>query len=47
MEKEMKQELIQKLKELAKIEIVEKDGQIIFIKREKTNGRTNQKKRRN
>lgn len=43
----MKQELIQKLKELAKIEIVEKDGQIIFIKREKTNGRTNQKKRRN
>ena len=47
MEKEMKQELIQKLKELAKIEIIEKDGQIIFIKREKTNGRTNQKKRRN
>lgn len=43
----MKQELIQKLKELAKIEIIEKDGQIIFIKREKTNGRTNQKKRRN
>ena len=31
----MKQELIQKLKELAK------------IKREKTNGTTNQKKRRN
>ena len=47
MEKEMKQELIEKIKELAKIEIVEKDGQIIFIKKEKTNGRTNQKKRRN
>ena len=43
----MKQETIEKLKELAKIEIIEKDGQIIFIKREKTNGRTNQKKRRN
>ena len=43
----MKQETIEKLKELVKIQIIEKDGKIIFIKREKTNGRTNQKKRRN
>lgn len=43
----MNKETIEKLKELAKIEITEKDGQIIFIKREKRNGTTNQKKRRN
>lgn len=43
----MKDEVIEKLKELAKYQIIEKDGQIIFIKREKTNGTTNQKKRRN
>lgn len=33
----MKQETKDKLKELAKIEIVEKDGQIIFVKKDKVN----------
>lgn len=37
----MKQETIEKLKELVKIQIIEKDGKIIFIKREKRNGTTN------
>ena len=37
----MKQETIEKLKELVKIQIIEKDGKIIFIKREKINGTTN------
>lgn len=41
----MKKETIEKLKELARYQIIEKDGKIIFIKTEKTNGRTNKKKR--
>ena len=41
----MKQEIKEKLKELAKIEITEKDGQIIFIKREKRNGIETKKRR--
>lgn len=43
----MKQELIEKLKELAKFQIIEKDGKIIFVKVERKNGTTNKKKRRN
>lgn len=44
----MKQEIKEKLKELAKIQIVEKDNQIIFVvAKERKDGRINKKKRRN
>lgn len=44
----MKQETIEKLKELAKIRVVEKDNQIIFVVlKGRENGRINKKKRRN
>lgn len=44
----MKQETIDKLKELAKIQIIEKDNQIIFVvAKERKDGRINKKKRRN
>lgn len=44
----MKQQTIEKLKELAKIQIVEKDNQIIFVvAKGRKNGTTNKKKRRN
>ena len=44
----MKQEIKEKLKELAKIQIVEKGNQIIFVvAKERKDGRINKKKRRN
>lgn len=44
----MKQETIDKLKELAKIQIIEKDNQIIFVvAKERKDGRIDKKKRRN
>lgn len=44
----MKQEIKEKLKELAKIQIVEKDNQIIFVvAKERKDGRIDKKKRRN
>lgn len=44
----MKQETTDKLKELAKIQIIEKDNQIIFVvAKERKDGRINKKKRRN
>lgn len=44
----MKQEIKEKLKELAKISIVEKDNQIIFVvAKERKDGRIDKKKRRN
>ena len=44
----MKQEIKEKLKELAKIQIVEKDNQIIFVvAKEIKNGNVDKKKRRN
>lgn len=42
----MKQETIQKLKELARVNIIEKDDKIIFVVLgDKKNARTNKKKR--
>ena len=47
-ERKMKQEIKEKLKELAKIQIVEKGNQIIFVvAKERKDGRINKKKRRN
>lgn len=43
----MKQETIEKLKELAKYKVIEKEGQIIFVKTEIKNGNVDKKKRRN
>lgn len=44
----MKQATIEKLKELAKIQIIEKDNQIVFVvAKERKDGRINKKKRRN
>ena len=44
----MKQETIQKLKELARVKIIEKDDKIIFVVLgDKKNGRINKKKRTN
>lgn len=41
----MRQETIEKLKELAKIQIVEKDNQIIFVvAKERKDGRIDKKK---